>query len=215
MQHLAFTGCMYNMARLTSKQIKAYLVRRDRVLRPLIAQLPYPVARRNRDIYANLIHAVIAQQLSVRAADTIQARVLALFPDAYPEPESLRRMPIARLRAAGLSRRKIDYLKAIADFAVQEGLVYTQLASQTDEEIIQHLTQIHGVGRWTVEMLLIFSFQRTDVFAVDDVGLQNALQKLYGLEATGKALKQHMLVIAENWRPYRAIVCKYLWRWKA
>lgn len=203
------------MARRTREQIKTYLVRRDRILRPLIRQLPYPAARRNRDIYATLIHAVIAQQLSVKAADTIQARVLSLFPETYPSPELVRQMPVTRLRAAGLSRRKVDYLKAIADFAVQEGLAYSQLSSLSDEDIIRHLTQIHGVGRWTVEMLLIFSFQRTDIFAVDDVGLQNALQNLYGLDETGKALKQRMLVIAENWRPYRAIVCQYLWRWKA
>lgn len=203
------------MARRTREQIKAYLARRDRVLRPLITQLPYPVARRNRDVYATLIHSVIAQQLSVKAADSIQARVLALFPDAYPEPESLRRMSVARLRAAGLSRRKVDYLKAIAGFALQEDMAYTRLARLGDEDLIRYLTQIHGVGRWTVEMILIFNFHRHDVFALDDVGLQNALEQLYGVNETGKALKQSMLIIAENWRPYRAIVSKYLWRWRA
>lgn len=203
------------MARRTREQIKSYLIGRDRVLRPLITRLPYPVARRNHDIYASLIHAVIAQQLSVRAANTIQARAMALFPDDYPQPELVRRMPVPRLRAAGLSRRKIEYLKAIAGFALEEDLSYARLAARSDEEMIDYLTQIHGVGRWTVEMLLMFSFQRPDVFSVDDVGLQNALQKLYGLDDTGRALKQRMLVIAENWRPYRAIVCKYLWRWKA
>lgn len=194
--------------------IKSYLVRRDKTLRPVIKQLTYPVARRNRDVYATLLRSIIAQQLSVRAANTIHTRVLALFPDGYPEPELLDRMPITRLRRAGLSRQKADYLKAIARFAIEEGMDYSQLSKYSDAQIIEHLTRIHGVGRWTVEMLLIFSFQRRDVFAVDDVGIQNVMQSLYGLEDSGRALKQSMLAIAEQWRPYRAIVCKYLWRWK-
>lgn len=197
------------------EEIKQYLIKQDRKLRPLLAQIAFPVARRNRDVYATLLHSIIAQQLSVKAADTIHARVLALFPDNYPDPMLLRKMPAARLRAAGLSRQKTDYLKAIARFAQDPGLHYPTLAKYTDEQIISHLTQIHGVGRWTVEMLLIFSFNRRDVFSVDDVGIQNAMQRLYGIEHTGRALKQSMLGIAENWRPYRGLVCKYLWRWKS
>ncbi|MBI1422335.1 MAG: DNA-3-methyladenine glycosylase 2 family protein [Gammaproteobacteria bacterium] len=195
--------------------MKQYLIKQDRKLRPLIARIPFPSARRNRDVYATLLHSIIAQQLSVKAADTIHARVLALFPENYPEPSLLRRMPVARLRAAGLSRQKTEYLKSIARFAMEEGMAYSDLAKRSDEQIIEQLTQIHGVGRWTVEMLLIFSFNRRDVFSVDDVGIQNAMRALYGLDQTGKAFKLALLDIAEHWRPYRAIVCKYLWRWKA
>ena len=198
-----------------NEAIKQYLIKQDRKLRPLIAQIPFPSARRNRDVYATLLHSIIAQQLSVKAADTIHARVLALFPENYPEPSLLRKMPVTRLRAAGLSRQKTEYLKSIARFAMEEGMAYADLAKYTDEKIIEELTQIHGVGRWTVEMLLIFSFNRRDVFSVDDVGIQNAMRALYGLEQTGKAFKQALVDIAEHWRPYRAIVCKYLWRWKA
>lgn len=197
------------------EEIKQYLIRRDRTLRPLIQQITFPVARRHRDVYATLLHSIIAQQLSIKAADTIHGRVMALFPDNYPEPDLLRKMPAARLRAAGLSRQKTDYLKAIARFASTEGMEYAALAKYTDSEITELLTQIHGVGRWTVEMLLIFTFNRRDVFSVDDVGIQNSMRNLYGLQQTGKPLKQVMLEIAERWRPYRAIVCRYLWRWKA
>lgn len=196
-------------------EIKRYLIKQDRMLRPLISQLAFPTARRNRDVYATLLHSIIAQQLSVKAADTIHARVLALFPEGYPDPALLRNMRVTRLRAAGLSRQKVEYLKAIARFALEDGMDYATLAKYTDTQLITHLTQIHGVGRWTVEMLMIFSLNRTDVFSVDDVGIQNAMQRLYGIEQTGKALKQTMLHIADNWRPYRAIVCRYLWRWKA
>jgi DNA-3-methyladenine glycosylase II len=202
------------MSARNREEIKRYLIRRDRALRPVITQLNFPVARRNRDIYATLLRSIIAQQLSVRAADTIHARFLALFDDAYLDPATLCRMPVTRLRAAGLSRRKSDYLKAVAHYALEEGMDYASLAKYSDAQIIDQLTQIHGVGRWTVEMLLIFSFQRHDIFAVDDVGIQNAMQRLYGLEHSGKALKQAMHTIAERWQPYRSIVCKYLWQWK-
>lgn len=196
-------------------EIKQYLSKRDRTLRPLIRRIAFPAARRNRDVYATLVHSIIAQQLSIKAADTIHARVKALFPDNYPAPELLINMRLDRLRGAGLSRQKADYLKAIARFAVEEGMEYASLAKYTDTEIVDRLTRIHGVGRWTVEMLLMFTFNRHDVFSVDDVGIQNAMRVLYGLEFTGKTLKHTMLEIAENWRPYRTIVCKYLWRWKA
>ncbi|MEJ2360427.1 MAG: DNA-3-methyladenine glycosylase 2 family protein [Gammaproteobacteria bacterium] len=198
----------------SKEAIRAYLLKQDRSLRPLLTQLPFPVARRNRDVYATLLRSIISQQLSVKAANTIHARVLALFPEAYPTPALMRKIPIARLRTAGMSRQKAQYLRSVACFAMEQGMEYDTLSAFTDAEIIEHLTQIHGVGRWTVEMLLIFSFQRRDVFAVDDVGIQNAMQTLYRLENRSKALKPTMLAIAEKWRPYRAIVCKYLWRWK-
>lgn len=196
------------------EQVKQYLVRRDRKLRPLIAQLAFPVARRNRDVYATLLRSIISQQLSIKAADSIHTRVNALFENGYPAPEVLYRMHTRRLRGAGLSRQKIDYLKAIARFALKQGMDYATLAKCSDAEIIEHLTQIRGVGRWTVEMLLMFSFQRRDVFAVDDVGIQNAMRGLYDLNHDTKSLKHRMLIIAEAWRPYRTIVCKYLWQWK-
>lgn len=196
------------------EQIKQYLIKRDKTLRPLITQLQFPVARRNRDVYATLLRSIISQQLSIKAANSIHARVLDLFDEGYPTPEVLCRMPMRRLRGAGLSRQKVDYLRAIARFALEEGMDYATLAKYSDTKIIEHLTRIHGVGRWTVEMLLMFSFQRRDVFAVDDLGIQNAMRDLYDLDHRGKTLKQSMLTIAEAWRPYRAIVCKYLWQWK-
>ncbi len=195
--------------------IKRYLVSQDKKLYPVIAAVKYPVFKRNQDIYAALLHSIVSQQLSVKAADTIHARVLHLFPGNYPEPELLRRMSLPRLRAAGLSRQKATYLKAIANFALQEGMDYASLAKYSDEKIVEHLTQINGVGRWTVEMLLMFAFNRKDVFAVDDVGIQNAMRRLYKLDQAGRELKTTMLTIAEHWRPYRTVVCRYLWRWKA
>lgn len=197
------------------EDIKAYLVKKDRQLRPLIDGLDYPVVRRNRDVYATLLHSIISQQLSVKAADSILHRVFALFPENYPEPGYLAGMPTRRLRGAGVSGRKIEYLKAVARFTLEHGLEYEILRRRTDAEIIEHLTGIHGVGVWTVEMLLIFTFNRHDVFAVDDIGIQNAMMRLYDLRDKGRELKSRMLDIAESWRPYRSIVSRYLWQWKA
>jgi len=202
------------MPPVSREEIKAYLIKRDRRLQALIRRFDYPVAGRKRDVYATLLHSIISQQLSVKAADTILSRVHALFPEHYPTPGLLAAIPASQLRAAGVSRPKIEYLKAVARFALDGGLEYEILRRRTDEEIIEHLTRIRGVGVWTVEMLLIFSFHRHDVFAVGDIGIQNAMIRLYDLREKGRELSSTMRDIAENWRPYRAIVSRYLWQWK-
>lgn len=200
---------------LNKEQIKQYLLARDRKLLPVISSVTYPVFHRNRDVYGALLHSIVAQQLSVKAAATIHARLLGLFPGNIAQPELLVRMPLAKIRGAGLSKQKAGYLKAIAKISRNNGLAYEKLSKKSDAELISYLTQIHGVGQWTVEMLLMFTFNRKDVFSVGDVGIQNAMRRLYGLEAQGKEFKQKLLIIAEKWQPYRTIVCRYLWGWKA
>ena len=203
------------MTRLTQQQIKDYLVQRDHRLQPVIHSVPYPKARRNRDVYQSLVRSIIAQQLSVKAANTIHSRLLELFPNGEAHPELLVRKSTNRLRSVGLSERKVDYLKGIARVARDGRLDYAYLSRQNDDEIINILTRLHGVGRWTVEMLLMFTFDRPNVFPVDDVGIQNAMRALYGMKEEGKALRQRMVVIAEQWQPYRTVVCRYLWAWRS
>lgn len=200
----------------SKEQIKQYLIERDRKLLPVINCVEYPVSRRNnKDVYNALLHSIISQQLSLKAAATIHERVLNLFPHNDARPELLIRMPITKLRNAGLSKQKSAYLKAIAKIAAEDGLDYKVLSKKSDKELIEYLTQIHGVGQWTVEMLLMFTFNRKDVFPVADVGIQNAMRRLYNLEEEGKEFKQKICLIAENWQPYRTIVCRYLWGWKS
>ena len=203
------------MARLTQKQIKAYLLQRDRRLEPVIQSLPYPKARRNRDVYRSLMRSIIAQQLSVKAANTIHARLLELFPDGEAHPQRLLRTPVARLRGVGLSEQKANYLIGIARAAREGTLDYAFLSKQSDDELIASLTQLHGVGRWTVEMLLMFTFNRDDVFPVADVGIQNAMRSLYRINEEGREFRQRLITIAEGWQPYRTVVCRYLWAWRA
>jgi len=200
---------------MSKEKIKDYLLERDSRLLPVIQSVKYPVSRRNTDVYGTLLQSVISQQLSVKAAATIHKRVLELFPDNNPHPDYLVRISTTRLRNAGLSKQKAGYLKAIARFAVDEGLDYAELSRQSDSALISHLTQIHGIGQWTVEMLLMFTFNRRDVMPVDDIGIQNAMRRLYGIKVEGREFKRKLLHIAKPWQPYRTIVCKYLWGWKS
>ena len=200
----------------TQEQIKDYLRSRDTQLSTVIGLCQYPRSRRNTDIHRALLASIVSQQLSVKAADTIFNRFLNLFENRDPDPGRITRLSVNSLRKAGLSQQKAGYIKNVAAFARQDdGLNYSQLNKMTDEELISYLTQIKGVGRWTVEMLLMFAFDRKDVFSTDDLGIQQAMKKLYGMEHSGRELKNRMLEVAENWRPYRSIVCKYLWQWKS
>ncbi|WP_455201839.1 DNA-3-methyladenine glycosylase family protein [Kaarinaea lacus] len=200
----------------TQQQIKNYLLNRDKRLLPVISSCRFPRPRKNTDIHHALLSSIVAQQLSTRAADTIFNRFLDLFDNRYPDPERISRLKVVTLRKAGLSQQKAGYIKNVSAFALQDdGLNFSQLNKMKDEDLIIHLTQIKGVGRWTVEMLLMFAFDRKDVFAPDDLGIQQAMKKLYNLEHDGRVLKKRMADIAENWRPYRTIVCKYLWQWKS
>ena len=166
------------------------------------------------DIYYNLIRAIVYQQLSGKAAATIHGRFLDLFPEAYPYPESLLEFDLPTLRSAGLSRQKASYIQNVAEFFQRENLLGKDLANMEDEAVIQFLTQIKGVGRWTVEMLLMFTLNRPDILPLDDLGIQQAIQLLHGFEDKGRSLKKRMLEIAEDWRPYRTYASLYLWRWK-
>ena len=166
------------------------------------------------DVYHNLLASIVSQQLSIKAADTIFERFLNLFPDKYPYPEEVLKFNLDDLRLVGLSRQKATYLQNVADFALNEGITWEILSPKTDQEIIDYLTKIKGVGKWTVEMILMFNLQRPDVFPVDDLGIQQAMKMLYQLEVEGKELRAEMVKIAENWRPYRTLACRYLWKWK-
>lgn len=186
----------------------------DARLQAITEQIDLPTLSPQTDMYVVLLESIVSQQLSVKAADTIFKRFLGLFENNYPNPTTLLKFSLDELRAVGLSRQKASYLQAVAQFHQTKGMDYTTLKDKTDEEIIQYLTQIKGVGKWTVEMLLIFALQRPDVFAVDDLGIRQAITKLYGLQEAGKELSQKMLALAENWKPQRSLACRYLWRWK-
>ena len=168
----------------------------------------------NEDVYLVLLESIVSQQLSVKASDTIFRRFLALFDNLYPEPNILMTIDMETLRGVGLSGQKAGYLKNVAQFALDKNLDAEKINALTDEEAVIHLSQIKGVGRWTAEMILMFSLCRPDVFPVDDLGIRQAMVKLYELDPQDKKLKARLTEIASNWRPHRSTACRYLWRWK-
>ncbi|MBF8963944.1 DNA-3-methyladenine glycosylase 2 family protein [Pontibacter sp. FD36] len=188
------------------------VLRQDPVMAQIVEQGRSIESSRSEDIYFRLLSAIVSQQLSTKAAATIFGRFKELFPDNYPHPHLVLETPDETLRGAGLSFQKIGYVRNVAAFAQGGNLEHTLIDAMEDEALIQHLTQIKGIGRWTVEMLLMFALERPDVMPVDDLGIQNAMKRHYGLEESGKLQKARMLEIAENWRPYRSVACKYLWQ---
>lgn len=198
---------------MTPETLKA-LKKADPVMKQLITQVgPLDFqAQPARSPFQSLVEAVAHQQLHGKAARTILNRFYALFPGVkFPKPEQIIETPEESLRGVGFSRAKV---LAIQDIAAKtlEGIVPTarQIAKLSDEEIITRLTEVRGVGRWTVEMLLIFQLGRPDVLPVDDFGVRNGFQIAFGLaeHPTKKELAAH----GERWQPYRSTAALYLWR---
>jgi DNA-3-methyladenine glycosylase II len=162
--------------------------------------------------FESLVRAVVSQQLQRKAAQAIFGRFLALFsPAPFPTPAQLLAVDNAVLRGVGLSQNKILAMRDIAAKA-QAGIVPTRLAAEvlSDAELIGQLIVIRGVGQWTVEMLLIFTMGRLDVFPVDDFGVRKGMKTAFGLDAM--PAKREMLARAELWRPYRSVASWYMWR---
>lgn len=172
---------------------------------------PYPARfEKNRDPYRALVRAVVFQQLSGKAAATIHGRLLALYPGkAHPEPEDLLNAPFETLRGAGLSRQKIAAIQDIARKRC-EGVIpgARALARLGDEAIVARLTAVRGVGRWTVEMYLIFTLGRPDVLPIDDLGVRKGAEKLYRRSFTPRELGAY----GERWAPWRSAAAWHLWR---
>ncbi len=168
-----------------------------------------------KQVYLHLCSSIISQQLSIKVADVIYARFLALYGKKLPKPQQIIDTPDEQLRAIGLSNAKTGYVKNVCRFFVEHRITDKQLHNMTDEEVLDLLTQIKGVGKWTVEMILMFTLARENIFALDDLGIQQAMAKLYGINPDDKKqMKIQMLKQAAKWEPYRTYACFYLWRSK-
>ncbi|WP_153800229.1 DNA-3-methyladenine glycosylase family protein [Foetidibacter luteolus] len=168
-----------------------------------------------RHIAFLLMSSIMSQQLSTKVAAVIKQRFLALYGGKIPKSQQVLDTASEQLRAIGLSNAKVSYIKNVAAFCIERKITDKMLMAMDNEAVIELLTEIKGVGRWTVEMLLMFSLGREDVFAIDDWGLQNAVIKLYKLDTSDKKkLREKILRISAKWSPYRSYACLYLWRWK-
>jgi DNA-3-methyladenine glycosylase II len=198
-------------------QITEHL-RQDAVMAKVIAEANTQVYLKppERNVFSALLESIVSQQLSVKAADTIYARFVHLFPEKMPTPTLILALEEDTLRGVGLSLQKAKYVKNVASFALENSLETTDLEPLSDEELISLLTQIKGVGRWTVEMILMFTLQRHDIFPIDDLGIYQSMIEAYQIDATQdkKEIRKKLSAIAENWRPYRTWACRFLWRWR-
>jgi DNA-3-methyladenine glycosylase II len=204
------------MARLTAAQKR--LAASDPVMADLVKRLgPMSVAERRRrrgqpprdDAYVALVRAVVGQQLSTKAARTIYDRVVALFDDGVPSPEQLLAADEDALRGAGLSGRKVEYLRDLAQHVVDGELELNRLSELSDEEVIEEVTAVRGLGRWTAEMFLIFHLGRPDVISGGDLGIRRAIETEYGLAQI--PTPDEVVERAEAWKPHRSLACIYLW----
>lgn len=188
---------------------------KDRKLKKLIdAQGEIPL-RKRKNIPLRLCASIMSQQLSVKVAEVIFRRFLELYGKTEPTPAQIVDTPHDTLRGIGLSNAKVNYVKNVAQFALNNDMTEQKLDTMTDEEIIQYLLPIKGVGRWTVEMLLLFTLGREDVFAPDDLGVQNFMIDNYKLDASNKKkLREDMVKISRKWSPYRSFACLHMWNWK-
>ena len=172
--------------------------------------------RKKRNIGLQLMLSIMSQQLSTKVAAVFQQRFLALFTEEKtPGLTDVLAISYEQLRSIGLSHAKATYVHAVAIFFVEKQLTDQHIQALPNDEVIALLTQIKGVGQWTVEMLLMFSMARTDVFPVDDLGIRQAMLLLYGIRSKDlRRQKARMQAIAAKWHPYQTYACLHLWHWK-
>jgi DNA-3-methyladenine glycosylase II len=194
----------------------AHVRRSDPVLAALIASAgPLGNSRDGRpdrdDHYGALVRAIVGQQLSVAAARAIYGRLAARFEGRPPTPEEILADDPEELRAAaGLSRAKVSYLRSLAEHAISGELELARLDELGDDEVVAELTAVKGLGMWSAQMFLMFHLERPDVLPVGDLGIRRAIERAYSLDALPEVAAIEK--IAEPWRPYRTLACRYLWR---
>ncbi|HYK43593.1 MAG TPA: DNA-3-methyladenine glycosylase 2 family protein [Parafilimonas sp.] len=190
-------------------------LRKDKKLATLINEPLHERIRPHKNIPLQLIGNIMSQQLNTKVADIIYNRFLALYNNKVPTTQQILDTADEKLRAIGLSNAKVKYVKNVAEFCVKNKVTDKKLQAMTNEEVIELLTQIKGVGKWTAEMLLMFALGREDVFSIDDYGIQSGMVKLYKLhKLEKKQLRERLMKISNKWAPYRTYACLYFWHWK-
>lgn len=195
---------------MSLKKAITHLKIADSTLATLFEVCSPTVLHPHTNYFQSLVEAIIGQQLSGKAADTIVSRFKNLFPKTdFPSPKQILRKQDSELRAAGVSGAKASYIKNLAKAVEDKTVDFKNIDKMEDEEIIEMLTKVKGIGRWTAEMFLIFSLGRQDVFSFGDLGLRNAVKKLYALrkDPSPKQLQK----ISARWQPFRTCASLYLW----
>ena len=190
-------------------------LKKDKKLAAVIIKPVHERIKPNKNIPVQIMRNIMSQQLNTKVADIIYKRFLSLYNNKEPKPEQVLSTTVETLRSIGLSNAKVQYVNNVAAFCIEQKITDKKLQALCNDEIIALLTQIKGVGKWTTEMLLMFALGREDIFSLDDLGIQQAMIKLYNLKVTDKKkMRQRMVKIAAAWSPYRTYACLYLWEWK-
>ncbi len=191
-----------------------HLSKDKRLSKIIELQEPYILEMRKK-VYLRLCSSILSQQLSTKVAKVLYQRFLNLFGGKEPTPKQILDTPATAFRNIGFSSAKASYVHNVARFFVENKITDASLYKKSNEEVLDLLTQIKGVGKWTVEMILMFTLGREDVFAIDDLGLKQSVIKLYNIKETNpKLLREKIQKISLKWSPYRTYACRYLWGWK-
>lgn len=188
---------------------------KDKKLKVLIESQPPFILQKRKKVYLRLCSSILSQQLSTTVAKVLYNRFLELFDGKEPTAQQIIDTPAETFRGIGFSNAKASYVHNVCRFFIENKITDAQLYKMNNEDVIALLTQIKGVGKWTVEMILMFTLGREDVFAMDDLGLKQGVIKLYGIKETDKKLlMQKIEKISLKWSPYRTYASRYLWNWK-
>ncbi len=188
---------------------------KDKKLKKLVDKIELVELKPRKYIFIEMVSSIISQQLSTKVAEVIFYRFKALYNHHTPLPQDVLETEYDILKGIGLSNQKTQYIINIAEFATKNNLEYKHLQKMENEDLIAYLTQIKGVGRWTVEMLMIFALARPDVFSLGDYGLQMGAKTLYNLDNTNKKIFLHNIEkLSKKWIPYRSYAARLLWQYK-
>lgn len=188
-----------------------HLGKHDQILGQVIASAGLADFKPHQDYYGALVNSIIGQQLSVKAAASIKQRFKDLFAGELPQPEQILEKSVEELRAVGFSNAKANYVRDLAQHVIDGRVVFDKLYHQTNDQIIANLTDVKGIGEWTVHMFLMFCMGRSDVLATGDLGVRNGIRALYGFKDMPTPQQITELAIKNNWHPYESAACWYIW----
>lgn len=195
------------------KKAKAKLSK-DPIMKMVVKDYTFLELPKSKTVFHELVKSIVFQQISWKAADNIHGRFLKLMGRENYSAKALFSKKDEDLRSVGFSNQKVNYVKNIAKTFIEKKYKDKDWEEKSNENILKELTEIKGVGEWTVQMILLFQLERPDIFPVKDLGVQIAMKALYKLESEKKKLLNEMTQIAESWQPHRSIASRYLWAWK-
>jgi len=198
----------------TIRMATTHLSSHDPILAKVILKYGQCTIKPHNNYYRELVSSIISQQLSVKAAATIEDRFIQLFGDknAFPSPAEIMKKSTEEIRSAGISNAKAGYIRDLALNIIDGRLKLYHLDNLSNEDIIKELTVVNGIGEWTVHMFLIFSIGRLDVLATGDLGIKNGIKKLYNLDHTPSTEEMQQLAETNGWHPYQSVACWYIWQ---